>query len=110
MSNGIDNAVGAPACIVTGMPCIVALLAVLSPRLAIAFVAIFTNKFVFAFDNWWLPTLGFFVLPWTTLAWVIVFQPVFGVVGFGWFVVILAFIVDIATYVGSTNRRRQVVQ
>lgn len=83
-----------------------ALLAILSPRLAIIFVAIFTNRFVFAFDNWWLPTLGFLVLPWTTLAWVVLYQPFNGVVGFSWFIVILAFVIDIVSYATSANRRR----
>ncbi len=88
------------------MPCLVALLAIVSPRLAIIFVAIFTNRFVFAFDNWWLPTLGFLVLPWTTLAWVVLYQPFNGVVGFSWFIVILAFVIDIVSYATSANRRR----
>lgn len=88
------------------MPCLVALLAILSPRLAIIFIAIFTNRFVFAFDNWWLPTLGFLVLPWTTLAWVVLYQPLNGVVGFSWFIVILAFVIDIVSYATSANRRR----
>lgn len=87
------------------MPCLVALFALISPRLAILLVALFTNRFTYAFDNWLLPTLGFFVLPWTTLAWVVVYQPVFGVVGFGWFVVILAFFIDILSFAGSANRR-----
>ena len=30
---------------------------------------------------------GFFLLPWTTLAWAICYAPVAGVHGFGWFVV-----------------------
>lgn len=87
------------------MPCLVALFALISPRLAILLVALFTNRFTYAFDSWLLPTLGFFVLPWTTLAWVVVYQPVFGVVGFGWFVVILAFFIDILSFAGSANRR-----
>lgn len=87
------------------MPCLVALFAILSPRLAILFVGIFTNRFLFAFDNWWVPTLGFFILPWTTLAWVMMFIPFTGVVEFGWFIVIFAFIIDIVTYTSSAARR-----
>lgn len=87
------------------MPCLVALLAILSPRLAILFVALFTNRFAFAFDNWWMPTLGFFVLPWTTLAWVVVYQVPWGVVGFGWFVVVLGFVIDLSSYLSASARR-----
>lgn len=87
------------------MPCLVALLAILSPRLAILFVALFTNRFAIAFDHWWMPTLGFFVLPWTTLAWVVVYQLPWGVVGFGWFVVVLGFVIDLSSYLSAGARR-----
>lgn len=87
------------------MPCIVAILAVLSPRLALIFIAIFTDRFIFAFNNWWIPTLGFLLLPWTTLAWVIFYQAPWGVVGFGWFFVMLGFLIDILSYATSASRR-----
>lgn len=87
------------------MPCVVVLLAIISPRLAILAIAIFTNRFDFAFDSWWMPTLGFFLLPWTTLAWVIAYTFPVGVTEFGWFVVIFAFVIDVLAYAGSGHRR-----
>jgi hypothetical protein len=54
------------------MGCLIVLLALLSPRLALVFILIFSNLIGTAFDGgWFLPLLGFFVLPWTTLAWVL---------------------------------------
>jgi hypothetical protein len=50
------------------MPCFAALLAFISPRLAIIFVAIFSDILSRAYDSWFLPFIGFFILPWTTLA------------------------------------------
>jgi hypothetical protein len=86
----------------------VALGALVSPRLAIFLVWLFDrDRMSAAFDSFWIPLLGFFFLPWTTLAWAVAYAPVRGVTGFGWFVVIFAFVVDIMTYAGGRQARRQ---
>jgi hypothetical protein len=88
--------------------CLVALGALVSPRLAIFLVWLFDrDRMSAAFDSFWIPLLGFFFLPWTTLAWAVAYAPVRGVTGFGWFVVIFAFVVDVMTYVGGKQARRQ---
>jgi hypothetical protein len=88
--------------------CLVALGALVSPRLAIFLVWLFDrDRMSAAFDSFWIPLLGFFFLPWTTLAWAVAYAPVRGVTGFGWFVVIFAFVVDIMTYAGGRQARRQ---
>jgi hypothetical protein len=84
------------------MPCLVVLLALISPRLALFFVWLATNWLDRAYDSWIVPLIGFFVLPWTTLAyagmWV---SGARGVDGFEWFLVGLAFVVDIGSWVGG---------
>jgi hypothetical protein len=88
--------------------CLVALGALVSPRLAIFLVWLFDrDRMSAAFDSFWIPLLGFFFLPWTTLAWAVAYAPVRGVTGFGWFVVVFAFIVDVMTYAGGRQARRQ---
>jgi hypothetical protein len=87
--------------------CFVFLAAAISPRLADFFVWAFTDRMSIAFSSFWIALAGFIFLPWTMLAWAIAYAPVRGVTGFGWFVVGLAFVVDIATHVGSMNARRQ---
>jgi len=87
--------------------CLVALVAMLSPRLAIFLLWLFTDRMSVAFNSFWIGLLGFVLLPWTTLAWAVVYAPVRGVTGFGWFLVILGFLVDISTHVGSAQARRQ---
>ena len=87
--------------------CIVALAAFLSPRLAIFFLWLFTDRMSIAFDSFWWGFLGFIFLPWTTLAWAVAYAPRDGVTGFGWFIVILAFISDVMTHVGSAQARHQ---
>jgi hypothetical protein len=87
--------------------CFVALLAVLSPRLAVFALWAFTDRMSIAFDSFWWAAIGFVFLPWTTLAWAVAYQPVKGVTGFGWFVVGLGVFVDISTHIGSAQSRRK---
>ena len=86
--------------------CFVALAAFISPRLAIFFIWLFSDRMSIAFDSFWWGLLGFIFLPWTTLAWTVAYAPIQGVTGFGWFIVAFAFVVDIGTHVGSAQARR----
>jgi hypothetical protein len=87
------------------MPCLVALLALISPRLALVAIWIFSDILSRAYDSWIVPLIGFFVLPWTTLAYAGMWSAGTNVVrGFEWFIVGLAFIVDVFSYIGSRAR------
>ena len=87
------------------MGCFVVLFALISPRLAIIFVWLFSNVFERAYDSFWLPLLGFFFLPWTTLAWAFTWDSGRAVEGFDWFIVGLAFVVDLASFAGGRRAR-----
>lgn len=81
------------------MPCLVALLALISPRLALFAIWIFSDLLSRAYDSWVLPLIGFFLLPWTTLAYAVMWSvSTDEVVGFEWFIVIFAFVVDLSSY------------
>ena len=91
------------------MGCFVFLFALISPRLALFIVWLFTNWLGRAYDSWILPVLGFFLLPWTTLTyaamWVLGTN---GVNGIEIFFVILAFLADLSSHFeGSRYRSRQ---
>jgi hypothetical protein len=87
------------------MPCLIALLALISPRLALFFIFLFSNMLDRAFDGWLLP-LGFFLLPWTTLAYTVMWDTGTNTVdGFEVFVVVLAFLADLASYAGGRSYR-----
>ena len=90
-----------------GCGCVLALLAMVSPRLAIFFVWVFTNRMSVAFDHGWMGVVGFLFLPWTTLAWTFCYAPVRGVSGFGWIIVVLALVTDLGTYGGSSQMKRR---
>jgi hypothetical protein len=88
------------------MPCFAALLALISPRLAIIGLWIFSGVLGRAYDSFWLPLIGFFLLPWTTLAYAVMWDIGSNKVsGFEWFIVVLAFLADLSTHASSRNAR-----
>lgn len=89
------------------MGCLVPLFALISPRLALFVTLIFSDWVGQAFDGWVVPVLGFFLLPWTTLAYIVMYEVgPRGVDGFEWLIVIFAFVVDLMSYVKSSQARQ----
>lgn len=88
------------------MPCLVALFALVSPRLAIILIYLFTDRMTIAFNSGWVGLIGFLFLPWTTLAWTVCYTPFIGVSGFGWFIVALGFVIDISSWISSGKVKR----
>jgi hypothetical protein len=91
------------------MGCLVALFALISPRLALFFIFLFSDLLSRAFDSWVLPLIGFFILPWTTLAYAVMWSVSTNeVTGFEWFIVGVAFVVVVSSYAqGQRSRAAQ---
>jgi hypothetical protein len=87
------------------MGCLLALFALISPRLALFVLWLFSDLLSRAFDSWLVPLLGFFLLPWTTLAYAAMWDSGHRVSGLEWFLVILAFMIDLGAY--DRGRRAQ---
>ena len=89
------------------MGCFLALLALISPRLVLFLLWIFGDLLSRAFNSWIIPLLGFFLLPWTTLAYAAFWDWGAGhhVVGFEWFFVALAFFIDLSSYASGQRAR-----
>ena len=88
------------------MPCLIALLALISPRLALFLIFLFSDMLSRAFDSWLLPLIGFFLLPWTTLAYAVMWDTgTHRISGLEWFIVILAFLADLGSYAGGRSYR-----
>jgi hypothetical protein len=85
--------------------CFLVLIALISPRLALVLLWLFSDLLSRAFDSWLIPFLGFFLLPWTTLTYTAFWDWGTGneVTGFEWFFVGLAFVIDLGAY---TQARR----
>jgi hypothetical protein len=89
------------------VPCLIALFALIGPRVALVFTAIFSDMISRAIDSLIVAFLGFLFLPWTTLAYVVFYEVGSGreVHGIEWLLVGLAFLVDIGSYVGGRSAR-----
>jgi hypothetical protein len=58
-----------------------------------------------AFDGWLVPLLGFFLAPWTTLAWVLCGPG--GIEGFDVVLIVMAVLADLVTLLGSGGSYRR---
>jgi hypothetical protein len=86
--------------------CLIALFALISPRLALFALWLFTDVLERAYDDWLVPVLGFLLLPWTTLAYAVFWvSSSNGVLGFEWFFVILGFVFDLGSYARGSRFR-----
>ena len=68
---------------------------------------LFSDLLSRAFDSWIVPLIGFFLLPWTTLAYAVMWSSSNGVAGFEWFIVVAAFLIDVGAFAGGRRRREQ---
>lgn len=90
------------------MCCLVTILAFLGPRITIiVWYLLDTARWAEVYNSFIVPCLGFFLLPWTTLAYVFL-SPGGGVNGFEWALLAVAFIADLSSYGGGGygNRKR----
>ena len=94
------------------MPCLVAGVALMVPRLAMFFIWLFTGWFRAAFHTWYWPLLGFFFMPYTTLAYMAaMLNNNHAVSGLWLALIIIAAIVDAGHWGGGrrTWKRRRIV-
>ena len=71
-------------------------------------LCLFSDLLSRAFDSWIVPLLGFFLLPWTTLAYAVMWGVASdGVNGFEWFIVMLAFLFDLGSYAEGGRAARR---
>jgi len=82
------------------VPILIALFALIGPRVALIFTWLFSGMIGRAIDSAFVVVLGFLLLPWTTLAYVVFYDVGSGreVRGFEWFLVIFAFLVDLGSW------------
>jgi len=91
------------------MGCLVVVFSLVTPRLVMVVLWIFTDYLSRAFHTFWWPFLGFLFLPTTTMAYAVAQNEFHGVHGWGLVVLILGVIVDFALLGGGgrgIGRRR----
>jgi hypothetical protein len=89
------------------MGCLFLLLTLVSPRLGILVLWIFTDYVNKAFSLWLWPLLGLVFLPWTTLFYILVAAPVGSISFWGWLMIALGLLTDVSTYMQSYANREQ---
>jgi hypothetical protein len=87
------------------MGCLLALFAWISPRFVLALLYLFSTRLTIAFASGWTGLIGFFVLPYATLFYALVYQPGQGVKGFAWIIVAVGVLLDLSSL--SAGRRAQ---
>ena len=71
------------------------------PRFVFVMLWIFSDLLGRAFDSWVVPFLGFFVLPWTTITYAVMWgMSSDRVAGVEWVFVAIALVLDLWTYAG----------
>jgi hypothetical protein len=78
--------------------CLLSLVLGLAPRLVLLLVWLFTSRVSLAFKGILFPLAGLVFFPFATLAYVLAWDPVGGVSGWGWLLVVGGLIFDLATY------------
>jgi hypothetical protein len=86
--------------------CLVLLAGGLGPRIALLVWWLFGDKPDAAIDSWVWGLLGFLLLPWTTLMYIIAWSPIVGIDG-SWDValIVLGVVLDIASYAAKPAQR-----
>ena len=79
------------------MGCLLALFAWISPRFVLALLYLFTSRPTMAFSSGWEGLIGFFLVPYTTLFYALVYQSGTGVHGFAWFIVGVGILLDLSS-------------
>ena len=89
------------------MPCLLLLILMMGPRLVLFMMFLFSDYLSRAYSVGFWPFVGFFFLPYTTLAYAIAKNSLGGVEGIGFVVCILGILLDFGVIGGGASRRRK---
>lgn len=89
------------------MPCLIALLAFFLPRLTLFFLYLFSDHLSRAFQTTLWPLIGFFFMPYTTLAYAFAINSNGSVSGIYLVLVVVAVLCDLGALGGGESARRR---
>lgn len=89
------------------MGCLLALLALATPRFVIVLLWLFSDYLARAYDTWFWPFLGFIFLPTTTIAYAFAVNTYDGVRGWGLVAVIVGVVIDFGLLSNSARNRKR---
>ena len=89
------------------MGCFLAIGALFVPRFVIFLLWLFSDYMSRAFDTWLWPTIGFFFLPTTTLAYAVAQNEFNGFGGVGLVILLVGFAIDVGLLGGGARSRQR---
>ncbi|MCU0267101.1 MAG: hypothetical protein MUF83_00500 [Acidimicrobiales bacterium] len=90
------------------MGCLILFMGLALPRFTLFMMWLFGyDRMDLAIDSWFLGFMGFLLLPYTTLFWILAYAPVGGVSGLGWFFVAFGFLLDMGAHFGEGAEARR---
>jgi hypothetical protein len=93
------------------MGCLLLLFTLITPRFVIVLMWIFSDYLAMAYGSWFWPTLGFFALPTTTIAYAVarndLSTPTGAIEAAGVVVIVLGVLIDIGLFGGGARSRRR---
>jgi hypothetical protein len=89
------------------MGCFLAIGALFLPRFVIFLLWLFSDYMSRAFDTWLWPTIGFFFLPTTTLAYAVAQNEFNGFGGVGLVILLVGFAIDVGLLGGGARSRQR---
>jgi hypothetical protein len=89
------------------MGCLIALLGLITPRVVMVLMWLFTNYLSRAFESFVWPLLGFIFLPTTTLAYAVAQNEFNGLKGLGLLLFVLGVLIDFGLLGGGARSRRR---
>ena len=91
-----------------GCGCLLAMMAAFAPRVVLISMWIAGPRIDAAFNSWIVPLLGIIFLPYTTIMYVLVWNPVTGVTGWDWVWIGLGVILDLMKWGLIGNSRKEI--
>ncbi len=89
------------------MGCFLAILGLITPRVVLFVMWVFTDYLSRAYGSWFWPTVGFFFLPTTTLGYAVAQNAFNGIKGWGLVAVIVGVALDLGFLGGGAKGRRR---
>jgi hypothetical protein len=89
------------------MGCLLGVASLFVPRFVIFLLWAFTDYMSSAFATWLWPTIGFFFLPTTTLAYAVAQNEFNGFGGIGLVILLVGFAIDVGLIGGSARQRNR---
>lgn len=91
------------------MGCLLLLFTLITPRFVLVLLWIFSDYLAMAYGSWFWPTVGFFVLPTTTIAYAVarndLSTPDGAIEAAGVVVIVIGVLIDVGMFGGASRRR-----